>query len=49
MQCTVGFRSNETHTVSLWSDFKDISGEACLNRVDNNDAWIMYEIIIQEN
>ena len=61
MQCIIAFRSDETHAVSLWSDLKDISAKACLNGVDNNDAWIlwtmklaykknmMYEIIIQEN
>ena len=41
MQCFIGFRSDKTHAASLLSDFKDISGKACLKGVDNNDALIL--------
>ena len=42
MQCFIGFRSDKTHAASLLSDFKDISGKACLKGVDNNDALILW-------
>ena len=34
------FRPDETRAASLLNDFKIISGKACLNGVDNNDAFV---------
>ena len=54
------FRPDKTPAASVLNDFKNIPGKACLNGVDNNDAFcecwklayeknITYEIIMQEN
>ena len=34
------FRPDKTRAASLLNDFKIISGKACLNGVDNNDAFV---------
>ena len=35
-----GEASNKTRPASLLNDFKNIPGKACLNGVDNNDAFV---------
>ena len=40
-QCSASdFRPDKTRAASLLSVFKDIPGKACLNGVDNNDAFV---------
>ena len=36
----IDFRPDKTAAASLLNDFKDIPGKACLNGVDNNDAFV---------
>ena len=34
-----GFRPDKTRAVTFLNGFKNIPGKACVNRVDNNDAF----------